>query len=69
MKYIWFVESPEQLGAQHPPPPPPLGCLLQKAFVGSNRNVRLDPRDTNTIATGANWELNERKINYAKTPY
>lgn len=43
--------------------------FVAKAFVSPNRNVRLHPGDTNDIATGANWELNERKINYAKTPY
>jgi len=60
VEYIWFAEVHEQL--QFAPSSSGL-------FVGSNRNIRLDLRDTNAITTGANWELNERKINYAKTPY
>lgn len=74
-KHIWFVE---QLWARHPPPPHlppppppaplPQGCLLQKHLWVQTESVRLDPRDTNTIATGANWELNERKNQLCQNP-
>lgn len=52
--------------ALHPAPFDPEGCLLQKHF---EPNLRLDPRDINTVAAGTNWKSKEREINYAEALY